>query len=151
MANIKNVESQEKFHHFFIVLAVALLGAAVYTADFESLGKYGIVLELAGWLLLLLALVVALVNAWDVQNLFFRAGEAERARAILDQKDVPPDELLNAVERMDRLNTIFAELEGKFNRRVKTQLTSFALGILCIAAARAIDGIIRLKAFWWPG
>jgi len=148
MANIKNVESQEKFHHFFIVLAVVLLGAAVHTVDFESLGKYGIMLELAGWLLLMLSLVVALVNAWGVQNLIARASEAERARAILDQKDVPPDTLLDAVERMDRLNTIFAELEEKFSRRVKAQLTCFALGILCIASARAVDGIIRLKAFW---
>lgn len=148
MADIRNAQSQEKFYYFFIVIVVALLGAAVQTAKFESLGKYGIMLELAGWLLLMLSLVIAFVNAWNVQHLFSRASEAERARAILEQKDLPPDALLNAVERMDKLNSIFSELEDDFSRRFQFQLFFFALGIFCIACARGLEGVMILKALW---
>jgi hypothetical protein len=148
MAEIKSAESQEKFHYFFIVIVVALLGAAVLTAKFESPDKYGIALELAGWLLFMLSLVVAFLNAWNVQHLFSRAGEAERARAILDQKDLPPDVLLNAVERMDRLNTNLAGLEEESHRRFKTQLFFFILGIFCIASARGLTGVMMLKTLW---
>ncbi len=151
MADIKNIESQQKFHHVFIGIVVALLGAVVQTAKFGSLGKYGLLLELAGWLLLLLSLVIAVMNAWNVQHLFFRAWEADRARTILEQKNIPPDTLLTAVEGIDRLNTIFAELEIKFSRRFKFQLAFFAWGIFCIALARGMEGIVKLKMLWFPG
>ena len=151
MAEIKKIESQQKFYHVFIVVVVALLAAVVQTAKLGGLGKYGLLLELSGWLLLVFSLVVAMMNAWDVQNLFFRAWEAERARVILEKKDISPDAILNAIEGIDRLNIVFSELERRFSRRFKFQLTYFSLGIVCVMSSRGIDGIMRLKALWFPG
>ena len=148
MTGIKNVQSQEKFYYFFIVIVVALLGAAVQTVKFESLGKYGIMLELSGWLFLMLSLVVAFWNAWYVQHLFFQTAEADRARTILEQKNIDSEVLITAVSKLDRLNSVFAELEQKFARRFKWQMVFFTLGIFCIASARSLTGVIMLKTLW---
>jgi hypothetical protein len=143
----RHIESEEKFHHLFAGIIGAILAAAIQTVKFENLGKYGIISELLGWIVLMVSFFIAIFNAFKIQDSFYTALEIEQFGGLLD-KASEPQTCIFLGEQLRKFSDQLSRLKQGSKRRIYSQFFLFLIGIVLIGFSRSIVGCIKLKALF---
>jgi NhaP-type Na+/H+ or K+/H+ antiporter len=128
-------DAQEKFDHYFPVLAFSILGLAVQTAKF---GHSADRLEVASWALLLVAGLLALWRLKKTPVLHLLDGRYDLGMQRYVIQDTKDDMQEHELEMMKRE---LAVRHKRVWRLFDLQLTIFAIGVVALLAARAIVGL----------
>jgi hypothetical protein len=157
-----------KFHLFFAGLVFAVLGAAIESAPTDRSAWISLI-EVASWLLLLIAGITAIGYLEVVPSATISAADAERSRKTIQALENAKEEVItrravNAAEataqlqeltndwkeRADVLLPIAANYERSASTRYWLSKWSFILGMTLLTIARAAPTIVAMVSIFCP-